>query len=333
MASDANFAYGPCPLEMLPEIPLCPTNGAGLSAILDQYQAHQTGQGNDGDDTAKVLRAFLNILKGPGHTQLCCEIHTAILRPYSVVWASGQLMPPIGHVLTRCRICGEDSDVGCECKEGAYAGPLDPRKPSGMFVLRNQILVRDKYNCIATGRPSLNFPEPFTRITHILPLALDPFQPPKNDRHRKNKAIIWAALRRYFPFLNGRFAPASFGMIGPHNTFLLGAELSDLFMMFRYFVTPTKEKHVYDNMFMALDQASLDELGTRGIPQVSRFGRDSLSGTIPPPDPLLLLFHAKITQILHSSGQWAGLVSSEPAMEYESGASVLEARLLNQQIA
>jgi hypothetical protein len=178
-------------------------------------------------------------------------------------------MPPMG-VLARCYICGERNRVGCECKEGAYTAPLDPRKQSGMFVLRNQVLVRDKHACLATGRPSSNFPEPFvlqngqdlvnhlsfitrpkvqTRITHILPLALDPFQPAKNDAHRKNKATIWAALRRHFPSLAGKFPPTSFGMVAPHNTLLLGAELSDLFMLFRYFVTPTQEACTPDPFF------------------------------------------------------------------------------------
>jgi hypothetical protein len=75
-------------------------------------------------------------------------------------------------------------------------------------------------------------------------------------------------------------------------------------------------------MFMSLDQDTLNELGRRGIPHMSRFGKDG--GMIPPPDPTLLQFHAQITQILHFSGLWGTLISSKPAMEYEAGSSVLE---------
>jgi hypothetical protein len=51
-------------------------------AILNKYQEHQTGQGNNNDDTTRVLNAFLKVIKGPGHTTLCAEIYAvAMMKP------------------------------------------------------------------------------------------------------------------------------------------------------------------------------------------------------------------------------------------------------------
>ncbi|KAK0616777.1 hypothetical protein B0T14DRAFT_604987 [Immersiella caudata] len=303
------FDYGPYPLEGLPEIPPFPGNGlvmkpkvsAGMAAtILNKYGTMAWNIEND--DTVRVLKAFLGVLKGPLRNFLVEAI------PRSPVYASSQLMPCIGCP-SRCPTCGEPEEISCPCKDGVHT-PLDPRTRSGLFVLRRQALIRENYACVATGRPSLNYHQPFavtdirhlgepahlahiyrpkivTSIAHIVPLALDPFRPTRNETHKKNKAAIWLALRRNFPILACKFHPTRFGMVGPANTLMLGHELSDLFTHFRYFVQHTQERRVC-NIFLGLAQASLTELGRRGIPNISRIGRD---GAIPPPDPDLLVFH------------------------------------------
>ncbi|OTA04343.1 hypothetical protein A9Z42_0049220 [Trichoderma parareesei] len=253
------------------------------------------------DDTAAILRIFLERLPQEGQMALVSdikisidhsELHTlrnhlvdAILKPMKL--AGGKQPDPITQPSNPAAV--EQIDLSMI--------ELDPaQREQGR--IKEGCLRRDGYRCLVTGSydlrslrerrivPPTGASRAITQCAHILPFGLSSFDE-ADAVATKNKAIIWYALHRYFPALRGKMDTDSVNQYGNLMTLESNAHfaLGDFSLAFR----PMDKDNVYKVCAFDLLPSSIQDGQLVEFVAHDRF---------PLPDRDILKVHCRIAEIL-----------------------------------
>ena len=120
---------------------------------------------------------------------------------------------------------------------------IEPSSRKDQAGLKAICLERDDYCCVATGFVDIKWadthpadypwgtPVEKTECAHILPFSLGKFDD-NSTLDVTNKAIIWAALFRYFPALQGLIRAETINI--PENAITLSSPLHSYFGEFEF---------------------------------------------------------------------------------------------------
>ncbi|KAL7963931.1 hypothetical protein V8C34DRAFT_266974 [Trichoderma compactum] len=253
------------------------------------------------DDTAPVLRLFLEKLPKEGQTALIGDIIT-----------SENLRTLLDHlvdaILKPMKLSGGKQPVTAPSNP-LVLGQIDLAKteiePSvrDQTRLKTNCLKRDGFCCSISGfydRPSVSDGNVIlpagkrttrTQCAHIFPFALSDFNE-NSAAETRNKAIIWTALHRYFPALRGKINTDSVNQCG--NAMTMDISLHAAFGDYQIGLWPMDEDNTYHIR-------SLDGLGLPAtIPADQEYVQFiSHDHQLPLPDKDFLKTHYRIGEILH----------------------------------
>ncbi|KAL2182004.1 uncharacterized protein P884DRAFT_274441 [Thermothelomyces heterothallicus CBS 202.75] len=259
------------------------------------------------DDTTHVLEAFLKCLSKEGQMNLMTDLVSvpdklrelrdflvaAILKPMKMAGGHPPKIP----------------DSPTYNQRGAIEESLRTIHPSSrddQVDLKNKCRARDGFRCVLSGFYDFNhakehgYPEEGSKTklrcdalecAHILPFALRKFEENK-PVEKRNKAWIWWALRRYFPFIQGKIASDSINK--PENAITLANMLHPSFGNFWFALEPlgAYRRRTYEGGFKLA--------ATEFIPEIITFQQHDDS--VPMPDPDFLRLHFQVAEILDVSG-------------------------------
>ncbi|KAK5651069.1 hypothetical protein OQA88_13717 [Cercophora sp. LCS_1] len=312
-------------LSSLPPSPIIQQNAVEVvSNVLSEYQPIHAS-----DDTAKVLRAFVDHLSGQGLSRLQSEIYDfaknppqlrqlrnflvdAILKP---MVAAGGKQPPVTPSPNQSAAFA--IELAMTQIEGSTRNP-------GQKWLKEECLRRDESRCVVSGlidskvykdmSPGERRGNKYTstKCAHILPFALSKFEE-KNATQTKNKATTWCALYNYFPALENKIGADTIHQ--PGNAITLDTKFHDELGQFNFGFQATDEEHKY--RIEVLDEESYY---TGQLPTVITFAQHD--ARVPRPDPDVLDVHLRISRILKVTG--IGHAVSEVSHRYKCLVKELE---------
>ncbi|KAK5651095.1 hypothetical protein OQA88_13288 [Cercophora sp. LCS_1] len=291
-------------LSSPPPSPIMQQNAVeAVGNVLSEYQPIHAS-----DDTAKVLRAFVDHLSGQGLSTLQSEIcdfarnpHQlrqlrnflvdAILKPMAAAGGRQPLVTPSPNQLAAFEI-------------ELPMTPIEGSSRTGQKPLKEECLCRDGNRCVISGYidttvfRSMSSGErkgnkrTNTQCVHILPFALSKLEE-KNATQAKNKATTWWALYHYFPALENKIGPDTINQ--PRNAITLASALHEEFGQFTFGFQATDEEHKY--RMEILDE---DSYHTRMLPGFAVVAQKDAA--VQRPDPDMLDVHMRIGRILQVSG-------------------------------
>ncbi|KEZ42040.1 hypothetical protein SAPIO_CDS6451 [Scedosporium apiospermum] len=266
---------------------------------------------NRHDDTALLLRTFLNNLPDDGKLALALDVLSvagednklrqlrnflvdAILKPMQI--AGGKT--PRVYVSAPTNPNAPD-----EIEEAMTEIESSPR--NDQQKLKTDCLRRDGFRCVISGlydrqsirdhlvTPPAGNPSGGTECAHILPFALRKFNE-RNAQQTENAATIWWGLHRYFPSLRNKIDAGSINQ--PQNAMTLAVQVHDDFGSYDVALSPIQGP---DNKY----HIQLFELSTTFPPSYAQRPMVTLTSrntSIPVPDPVYLDTHARIARILEA---------------------------------
>ncbi|KAK4145808.1 uncharacterized protein C8A04DRAFT_10219 [Dichotomopilus funicola] len=291
-------------LSSLPASPIVQkTTTDVVNDILNDYQPIHAS-----DDTAKVLRAFVDNLSGQGLATLQSEIYIfatdprqlrqlrnfltdALLKPMA---AAGGKQPPVTPSPNKS--AAFEIELAMTQIEGSSR--------TGQRSLKKECLSRDANRCVISGLIdeeafSSMSPEKrkgtsvTTECAHILPFALSNLDG-RNATQTKNRSTVWWALYRYFPALKNKIGADTINQ--PGNAITLASALHEQFGRFAFVFKATNEEHKYhmeilnDSSFYVVHMVP----GSVVLPQED--------AKVQRPDSDILDVHMRIGRILQVSG-------------------------------
>ncbi|KAH6635307.1 hypothetical protein B0J18DRAFT_418470 [Chaetomium sp. MPI-SDFR-AT-0129] len=283
-------------LSSPPTSPIVRQIDTDVDDILSNYRPIHAG-----DDTAKVLRAFVDNLSGQGLSTLQSEIHAtnphqlrqlrnfltdALLKPMA---AAGGKQPPVTP-------SPNESEFAMTQIEGSSR--------TAQKSLKEECLRRDGNRCVALGvidsTAYTNMPPgerkgtkcANTQCSYILPFALSNIDK-RNATQTKNHETTWWALYRYFPALKNKIGANTINQ--PSNAITLISELHREFGQFTFGFKATNEEHKY--RMEILDDAPYY---TSQVPAFVIVPQEDAE--VQRPDPDILDVHMRIGRILQVSG-------------------------------
>ncbi|KAK4044860.1 hypothetical protein C8A01DRAFT_42469 [Parachaetomium inaequale] len=174
-------------------------------------------------------------------------------------------------------------------------------------ALKDKCLARDDCRCVFSGaynlprarklppdqRGTVGRSVANTECAHILPFALSKFDE-NSLTEVSNKAWIWFALYRYFPFIQGKISADTINK--PENAITLEVGVHDSFGNYSLAFEPLDTAHQYrPHTFVQ----GFTLVGTENAPDHITFRQHNPS--VPMPDPDFLRLHFQVAKILDVS--------------------------------
>ncbi|KAH0525236.1 hypothetical protein TsFJ059_007628 [Trichoderma semiorbis] len=252
------------------------------------------------DDTAPVLRLFLEKLPKQGQTALISDIITSenlrTLRDHLV----DAILKPMKLSGGKQPVTAPSNPLQLEQIDLAMT-EIEP-SVRNQTRLKRDCLKRDGFRCSISGyhdrssvrNGSVILPAgkraTVTQCAHILPFALSDFDE-RSVAEARNKAIVWTALHRYFPALRGKINTNSVNQYG--NVMIMDNSIHAAFGEYSIGLWPMDEDNTYHIR-------SLDGLGLpAGIPTDREYVQFiSHDHQLPLPDKDFLKTHYRIGEIL-----------------------------------
>ncbi|KAK4146786.1 uncharacterized protein C8A04DRAFT_34677 [Dichotomopilus funicola] len=238
---------------------------------------------HSGDDTAKVLRAFVDNLSSQGLSTLQSEIHATNPHQLRQLLAAGGGKQPL---------------VTPSPNESEFAmTQIEGSSQTAQKSLKEECLRRDGNRCVALGvidsTAYTNMPPgerkgtkcANTQCSYILPFALSNIDK-RNATQTKNHETTWWALYRYFPALKNKIGANTINQ--PSNAITLISELHREFGQFTFGFKAANE--ILDDPPYYTSQVPAFVIVPQEDAEVQR------------PDPDILDVHMRIGRILQLSG-------------------------------
>jgi len=292
-------------LSSLPASPIIRQNVTDVvNNILSDYQRIHAS-----DDTAKVLRAFVDNLSGQGLSTLQSEIYDFAKNPHQLRqlrnFLTDAILKPMATASGKQPPVTPSPNKSATLEIELAMTQIEGSSRAGQKSLKEECLRRDGNRCVVSAHIDtaafVNIPpgerkgarKTNTQCSHILPFALSKFEE-KNATQTKNKATTWWALYHYFPALENKIGADTINE--PRNAITLASALHEEFGQFTFGFQATNEEHKYRMEILDADSF----LTTMVPPFVVVAQKDA---NVQRPDPDILDVHLRIGRILQGVGQ------------------------------